>query len=336
MFILTTNVSAATTFKDVSKGNSHYEGITYLTSKGIINGYEDGTYKPNKKISRSQAAVLFTKALELPKTEKFIKVFYDVDKDHMYANQIISAWRAGIFKGSNSNFNDGSLTREQMATVLVNAFNLQDNGKSVNVYLSNVSTTHKENVRLLAQHGITNRLDDFRPSETVTRGQFATFMYKTMAIGESEKNSRTSPAEIGELLTVEKNDWLDGHQKYAIELTQTISGDEAWKIIKNANMFNSPPDAGMKYVLAKFRIKILELEIEPYKINHAKFNAVSKSGVKYDNWLVLSGLKPDLRTDLYEGAEHEGWTYFMVNDNDEPLAVLNQGWDDEVWFDISN
>lgn len=75
-FILTTNVSAATTFKDVSKGNSHYEGITYLTSKGIINGYEDGTYKPKQKISRSQAAVLFTKALELPKTEKFIKGSY--------------------------------------------------------------------------------------------------------------------------------------------------------------------------------------------------------------------------------------------------------------------
>ncbi|MCM3409195.1 hypothetical protein [Metabacillus litoralis] len=152
----------------------------------------------------------------------------------------------------------------------------------------------------------------------------------------NNKNSRKNPAGIGETLLVEKDDWLDGHVKYEVELTDVISGDEALTLVKEANMYNDSPDAGMKYVLAKFRIKVLELEKEPYDINHAKFKAVSGSGVTYDDWISIAGLEPDLRNDLYEGAEHEGWTYFMVDENDEPLAVFNQGWDDEVWFDISN
>ena len=51
---------------------------------------------------------------------------------------------------------------------------------------------------------------------------------------------------------------------------------------------------------------------------------------------LFDGIEPTLSTDLYEGAEYEGWTYFMVNKGDQPLAVFNQGWDDEVWFDISD
>ena len=135
---------------------------------------------------------------------------------------------------------------------------------------------------------------------------------------------------------VEKDDWLDGYQKYEIELKQVISGDEAWRIAKAGNMFNDAPDPGMEYVLAKFRIKVLKLENEPFDMNHAKFNAISKNGVKYNDFIVLSGIEPTLSTDLYEGAEYEGWTYFMVNKGDQPLAVFNQGWDDEVWFDISD
>ena len=39
----------------------------------------------------------------------------------------------------------------------------------------NVHTAHKQDVMILAQHGITNPLEDYQPKAAVTRGQLATF-----------------------------------------------------------------------------------------------------------------------------------------------------------------
>lgn len=63
---------------------------------------------------------------------------------------------------------------------IVEAFDLKDTGVYRGIRLDNVSASHKRNVSLLAQHGVTNQLNDFRPGETVTRGQFATFVYEAM------------------------------------------------------------------------------------------------------------------------------------------------------------
>jgi len=217
-------VEAATiNFKDVDKNNSHYEGIHYLTERGIISGYKDNTYKPDRTITRSQTAALFTKALNLPK-EKFIKVYRDVDKNHEYADAIISSWRAGIFNRTASHFNDGPLTREQMATVLVNAYDLKDNGKAVNAKFANISPSHRGNVKILFQQGITNQKKDYRPSETVTRGQFATFLYKVI------KNKASDEIQNDDKV---KNDTVVVYSEK--ELANALSSSSSYKIVELGN-----------------------------------------------------------------------------------------------------
>lgn len=178
----------AFSFTDVPNISSHYDSIYTLVDMGVINGYPqaNGThkFKPEAKLSRQHAAVLFTRALDLPAPadlESTLANLSDISTSHDYAREIAATYEAGIFRGNNRRFMDGPLTREQMATVLVNAFHLQDTGVPVNVRLDNVSPTHQENVRILAQHGITVVLDDYRPAESVTRAQFATFMYRSMA-----------------------------------------------------------------------------------------------------------------------------------------------------------
>jgi uncharacterized coiled-coil protein SlyX len=146
-------------------------------------------------------------------------------------------------------------------------------------------------------------------------------------------NSRQNPAKMGETVLVEAKDWK-GQRKYSVTLTEVISGAEAWTLIKNANMFNSPPKDGMKYILAKFKVKAIEVEKEPFGINNSMFDAVSSKGVKYDDFTSIVTPDPKLRTDLYNGAEHEGWAYFEVKADDNPLIVMNQKYDDEIWFKL--
>jgi S-layer homology domain len=173
-------------FTDVTAQNSHYEGIAYWSSKGVINGYnaDDTTklFKPDNTLSRSHTAVMFSRALDLAIPEDYESIlnnFKDVPTNHPYAKEIAAAYQAGIFKGNNGLFLDNKpLTREQMASVLVKAFSLVDNGKNLNVNLANVDPSHQINVQIIANLGITNQLSDFKPSSPVTRGQFATFLYR--------------------------------------------------------------------------------------------------------------------------------------------------------------
>jgi len=213
------------TFKDVDQNNSHFEGISYLTSKGIVNGYNDGTYKPYRTITRSQTAVLFMGARDLPvpkNKKEVLNNFKDIDATHRYSDAIAATYQAGIFKGSNGYFNDGALSREQMATVLVKAYGLKDTGKNVNANLTNVGSSHKNNVKILFQHGITNQKDNFRPRESVTRGQFATFLYKVI---KNTKDDETKEDEDNDIVVV--------HDE--VELAYALSSSSSNKIVKLGN-----------------------------------------------------------------------------------------------------
>jgi len=43
-----------------------------------------------------------------------------------------------------------------------------------------VSPTHRESVQILADYGLTDQLEDFRPKAPVTRGQFSSFLYRAL------------------------------------------------------------------------------------------------------------------------------------------------------------
>lgn len=184
ILILATPVQAESLkFSDVKRDNTHFNGIYTLEKEGTITGYTDeGKFKPGKAITRSQTAALFTRSMNLDTPENknsILNNYRDIKPTHDYADEIAATYENGIITGSNGKFNDGSLTREQMATVLVRAYDLKDTGKKVDAKLSNVGSSHRDNVKILFQHEITNQAGDFRPYESVTRGQFATFLYRT-------------------------------------------------------------------------------------------------------------------------------------------------------------
>ncbi|MBU4450295.1 MAG: DUF4352 domain-containing protein [Actinomycetia bacterium] len=153
---------------------------------------------------------------------------------------------------------------------------------------------------------------------------------------DNKKYSRTSPAVIGDVIITEKEDWLIGKVKYEIELQEVTIGEDEWNIVKEANMFNEEPVEGKEYILAKFRVKVLETEgDEPFELNHAMFDIVSGKGIEYTGFNVVSGLNPDLSADLYKDAEHIVWTSFLVDKEDSnPLAVIDRKSENEIWFQL--
>lgn len=104
-----------TKFKDVPKtyGASGY--IAAATEKGIIGGYPDGTFQPNKSISRGDMAIILSRGFELQLGSK--REFKDVGPNmkaseainHMAGNYITTGYPDGTFRPQ------GLVTREQFA-----------------------------------------------------------------------------------------------------------------------------------------------------------------------------------------------------------------------------
>ncbi|WP_438296854.1 S-layer homology domain-containing protein [Sporosarcina sp. FA15] len=192
-------VASAADFKD-TKGNTHEEAINALSDAGVITGYTDGTFLPNKTLSRSDVVKLMGKWLVaegsvVPTDYKTNPRFADLKST---SNDELLKYAAvvkdnGVFVGTPDGKLDatGNITRENMAVVLVRAFDRvheidlttyvagQDFKKDV-TDLGKAKAEARPAIDVLDFFDITNpAAPAFNPKETTTRGQFATFLYKT-------------------------------------------------------------------------------------------------------------------------------------------------------------
>ncbi|MGI5948705.1 S-layer homology domain-containing protein [Peptoniphilus sp.] len=132
-----TNFGTSKTTKFTDASNDWYsEAINYVVEKGFINGYEDGTFKPNEKITRAEFAKMISGYIKDSNTTK--ASFADT-KDHwaqdaidkLYGNKNIKGYPDGTFKPN------ANITRAEAVTILNSVFNRYTTGAS----LSDVNTS---------------------------------------------------------------------------------------------------------------------------------------------------------------------------------------------------
>lgn len=100
------SISFAKTFSDV-KGTKYESSVGILTDLGIVNGYQDGTFKPNNTVTRAELAKLIIVSLGKEKTADALKGktdFPDVVANSWASGYINCASSLGIIKG----YPDGS------------------------------------------------------------------------------------------------------------------------------------------------------------------------------------------------------------------------------------
>ncbi|MEC1177753.1 S-layer homology domain-containing protein [Metasolibacillus meyeri] len=171
---------------DVSSSFWAKNEVMQLVEIGAINGYPDGEFRPALTISVGQSTNLLKGALQLPEAP-YQAIFKDVSEKSSFAAGVFSTYKAGIFKGKkDGNFGVAdSLTREMMASALVNAFHLKDTGEAITFKdWDKISPEHRENVKILAQHGITTGREDgsYDPHAVVNRVTFAVMIHRALVM----------------------------------------------------------------------------------------------------------------------------------------------------------
>lgn len=169
----------AAVFTDVPEKFWAFKEVMSLYQEDILNGYTDGTFRPNSPIRRDHVALLLEKSITMTDHAPF-KPFTDVPASYPFYDAIMKGQQAGIFHGNS----DGSfgpkqlLTRAQMAKILVTAFDLKG---TTDHPFSDIDDSHwaHEYIAILYQHGITTGSNGkYLPDDPVTRAQYAAFLYR--------------------------------------------------------------------------------------------------------------------------------------------------------------
>ncbi|KYG90268.1 hypothetical protein A0U40_08495 [[Bacillus] sp. KCTC 13219] len=214
-------VASAANLSDIS-GNTHEEAINALVDAGVINGYPDGTFQPNKALTRSDVVKLLGKYLETEGYEpasnwKTSPAFADLKTTSneellKYASVVKEA---GVFVGSHGNLLPSDLiTRENMALTLVRMVNTLE-GVSLEEFvagqdfdgdvkdLNQAKAEARSAISVLDFFDITNpAVSNFNPKGNTTRGQFATFLYKTANTDFSKAPSNEASEVVPETVEV--------------------------------------------------------------------------------------------------------------------------------------
>lgn len=120
--------SAQTEFSDISSKNCE-KAVIALVKAGIINGFSDGTFRPDANITRAQACTLISKAFpELKVSEPANTIFVDVDTESWYADAVAYCAHNRIVQGDgNAVFRPAAnVSNYEIIAMLVRAMGLAD------------------------------------------------------------------------------------------------------------------------------------------------------------------------------------------------------------------
>lgn len=166
--------------------------INSLAELGIVNGSDNGMFKPDSRINRAEFIVMLTKALNLPEIAVNKNVFNDVSPDDWFNGAIHSAYANGLIRGAEDDMLKpyDSVTLEQLAVMAVRAYRAQINAESIYnpddyltsfLYMDKISPWAKEPIAFAVKSGILSRLYEngmFDAQEAATRAQAAVVIYR--------------------------------------------------------------------------------------------------------------------------------------------------------------
>ncbi|MDH7577579.1 MAG: S-layer homology domain-containing protein [Bacillota bacterium] len=161
--------------------------ITDLLARGVVKGYPDGTFKPDRTVTRAEFAVLLARALGLTMDDASSLNFKDAAAIPAWARGYIAATvKDGIITGyTDGTFRAGSnITRAELATMVARALKAQVPVKPVLKFsdAAKIPGWAAGCVAIAVEQGIISGCPDntFRPANRATRAESCTIIVRML------------------------------------------------------------------------------------------------------------------------------------------------------------
>lgn len=178
--------AAAADFADIDSTHWAYPAVSKLSGMKIINGYEDGSFRPTKSVTREEFVTMISLAFSLTQSGDAPE-FDDVVQDAWFAGYVAAASSKGIISGiGDGSFGVGrDISRQEAAVILDRILTLfgAASGSAAAEFADSeeIAAWAAEGVNRLTKCGIISGIDgSFCPADAVTRAQAAQMIFGCM------------------------------------------------------------------------------------------------------------------------------------------------------------
>ena len=171
-------------FVDVTQERYYYTPVRWAADAGVTAGVDSTHFAPASTCTRGQVVTFLWRAYGCPAPQSAQCPFEDVSPQRYYYQAVLWAAEQGITDGDATHFApDRTVTRGQLVTFLWRAEGCPA-GVGTNPFADvERGRFYYDAVLWAAKAGITTGVDatHFRPNQSCTRGQVATFLYREFA-----------------------------------------------------------------------------------------------------------------------------------------------------------
>ena len=186
---LSNQLAQATTLSDI-QGNWAQSFITALAARGIIQGFPDGTFRPDTPVTRAEFAAMIGKAFQKNPVREAIS-FVDVPPNYWATGAIQSAYQTGFLAGYPNNvfMPSQEISRVQVLVSLTNGLGLSAKAESAGVLDASFQDAAEipDYARTPVAAATENRLVVnypnvalLNPNQVATRADVAAFIYQAL------------------------------------------------------------------------------------------------------------------------------------------------------------
>ena len=190
------------------KGHWAQGNIEKWVKEGIVSGYPDGSFRPNKPVTRAEFIAIVNNLFGFVDEKR--DSFSDIPADAWYSEAVSRAAAAEIVTGSEGEFRPGDpVSRQEAAAILFNAFRLSGTSSSAEKFQDSddISDWAKLQIGVLLDKGFIGGRsgNKFEPAGSLTRAESLTLIENMTSKGNIFiRKGRTIP----ENLTVEGDIFL--------------------------------------------------------------------------------------------------------------------------------
>lgn len=194
--VLTAVPFAAFGYEDIE---SHWgkAAIEQWAEYGVLNGYEDGTFKPDKNMTRAEFAKVLNVTINYQKTGT--AAFTDVTEADWFAEHINKLNAAGVMNGSNGLATpNANITRQEAIVMIGRAFGIAENEEAAESFddAADIASWAKGLVGGMKAEGYVQGSENkINPTKNITRAEAVTILNNMIGALYNKEGEYTAEVE---------------------------------------------------------------------------------------------------------------------------------------------
>jgi len=174
-------------FTDLDDSNPNYTAIMELVNQGILQGYDDDTFRADQEVTRAETTKIVLLGAGFDVMEPTELHFNDVSLGDWHVNYVESAYLSGLVQGyDNGNFlPNQTVTRAEATKIVLSSVELEYEEVAEDIY---ADVTYEDWFAPYAAYAsewniVPAQTDGlWHPNEDVTRGELAEMMYRLQEV----------------------------------------------------------------------------------------------------------------------------------------------------------